>query len=248
MDGYILSFPPPEDVQLVSSPSKQQRTIAVLGFDEFELKKGDEPVGDVFAGEIRNCLTRVAGLRVLGPETSKLLAMAGEAKLDSAKELSVTAIVLGEVLLEGGRIQVKARLVGIPAGNEIWSSSVEAPVGDAIELQQVLLKQLLGAIAPNLDPDPVQGPRAEVGECSAVYDIYLRGKQLSKARHKTQAERYDRGMELLREAVATDETCAIAWEAIATASLDMSMPGFAKAGAAGAGTKRHITRGLGRIG
>jgi len=169
---------------------------------------------------------------VLGPETSKMLRLASENRLVTARELLVTAIVLGEVLLEGGRIQVNARLIGIPAGNEIWSSSVEAPVGNAIELQQGLLKQLVGAIAPGLDPDPVQGPRAEAGECSAVYDVYLRGKQLSKARHKTQAEMYNKGMELLREAVSTDETCALAWEAIATASLDMSMPGFAKAGAA----------------
>jgi len=232
IDGYILSFPPPEEAQFVSSTGSQQRTIAVLGFDDIELKEGNDPVGDIFAGELRSSLTRIAGLRVLGPETSKMLRLASENRLVTARELLVTAIVLGEVLLEGNRIQVNVRLIGIPAGNEIWSSSVEAPVGNAIELQQGLLRQLVGAIAPNLDPDPVQGPRAEVGECSAVYDIYLRGKQLSKARHKTQAEMYNRGMELLREAVAIDDQCALAWEAIAVGSIDMTMAGFAKASAA----------------
>jgi TolB-like protein len=232
MDGYILSFPPPEDIQIPSSNTPQQRTIAVLDFEDLELAEGSDPVGDVFAGELRNSLTRVAGLRVLGPETSKMLRLAGENRLVTAKELLVTAIVLGEVLLKVGQIQVNARLVGIPAGNEIWSSSVEAPVGEAIGLQQGLLKQLVGVVAPGLDPDPVQGPRAEVGACSTVYDIYLRGKQLSKARHKTEADRYNRGMELLREAVSIDENCALAWEAIATASINMSMPGFVKAGAA----------------
>ena len=232
MDVYILSLPPPDDDVQLTASSSQQRTIAVLGFDDLELAEGSDPVGDVFADELRSSLTRVAGLRVLGPETSKMLRLASENRLMTARELLVTAIVLGEVLLDGGRIQVKARLVGIPAGNEIWSSSVEAPVGNAIELQQGLLKQLVGAIAPNLDPDPVQGPRAEVGECSAVYDIYLRGKQLSKARHITQAEMYNKGMELLREAVAIDDQCALAWEAIAVGSIDMTMAGFAKAGAA----------------
>jgi TolB-like protein len=186
IDGYILSFPPPENAQFVSSTGSQQPTIAVLGFDDLELKEGGDPVGDVFAGELRSSLTRVAGLRVLGPETSKMLRLAKENRLVTAKELLVTAIVLGEVLLEGGRIQVNARLVGIPAGNA----------------------------------------------CSTVYDIYLRGKQLSKAGHKTEADRYNRGMELLREAVSIDENCALAWEAIATASIDMSMPGFVKAGTA----------------
>jgi len=232
MDAYILSFPSPQETPLVISPASQQRTIVVLGFDDLELAEGDDPIGDEFASEMRSSLTRVAGLRVLGPETSKMLGLAGKGRLVTAKELLVTAMVLGEVLLEGDRIQVNTRLVGVPAGNEIWSSSVEAPVGEAIELQQGLLKQLIGVVAPGLDPDPVQGPRAEVGACSTVYDIYLRGKQLSKARHKTEADKYNRGMELLREAVSIDENCALAWEAIATASINMSMPGFAKAGAA----------------
>jgi adenylate cyclase len=234
MDGYILSFPSPEEAPVVTSSASQQRTIAVLGFEDLELAESDDPVGAVFAGELRASLTRVAGLRVLGPETSKMLRLASENRLVTAKELLVTAIVLGEVLLEGGRIQVNARLLSVPAGNELWSSSIEAPIGDAIELQQGLLKQLVGAIAPGLDPDPVQGPRAEAGECSTVYDIYLRGKQLSKARQKTQADQYNRGMELLRQAVAKDDQCALAWEALAVGSVDWArtMPGYVKAGAA----------------
>lgn len=232
MDAYILSFPPPEEVLVVSSPVPQQRTIAVLGFDDLELAEGSDPIGDVFAGELRSSLTRTAGLRVLGPETSKMLRLASETRLVTARELLVTAIVLGEVMLKGGRIKVNARLLGVPAGNEMWSSTVEAPVADAIELQQGLLKQLIGAIAPSLDPDPVQGPRAEAGDCSAVYDIYLRGKQLSKASRNSAAERHNKGMELLRQAVAIDDQCALAWEAIAVGSVDWTMPGFAKASAA----------------
>ena len=227
MDGYILSFPPPSEAPVVVSTASQQRTIAVLGFDDLELAEGSDPIGDVFAGELRSSLTRIAGLKVLGPRTSKVLSMAGEDKYETAKELLVTAIVLGEVLLKGGHIQVNASLVGVPAGNEMWSSSVEAPVGDAIELQQGLLKQLIGAIAPNLDPDPVQGPRAEVGDCSEVYELYLHGKQLSE-----KGVSRERGVKMLREAVAIDDQCAIAWEAIAIASVNWTMAGFAKAGAA----------------
>jgi tetratricopeptide (TPR) repeat protein len=153
-------------------------------------------------------------------------------RLVTAGELLVTAIVLGEVLLERRNIRINTQLVGVPAGNEIWSSSIEGPIGEAVELQQRLLKQLVGAVAPGLDPDPVMGSRAEAGDCSSVYEIYLRGKQLSTARKQSQAELYNKGMELLREAVTLDDKCALAWEAIAMASVDWSLPGFVKAGAA----------------
>jgi TolB-like protein len=230
-DVYILSFPPPEDIRVVASPASQQRTIAVLGFKDLELAEGSDPIGDVFAGELRSSLTRTAGLRILGPETSNVLSNAGENRFSIANELLVTALVLGEILLEGGRIQVDTRLVGVPAGNDLWSARVEGPVGDTVDLLNGLVGQIIGVAAPDLDPDPVQGHRAGAGDCADVYDIYLRGKQLSMV-HRSQGNLRERGVELLREAVAIDDQCALAWEAIAIEAVDWSFPGFVKAGGA----------------
>jgi TolB-like protein len=233
VDAYILSFPPPEDIQLVTTTAPQQRTIAVLGFEDLQPAGVGEDIGEVFAGELRSSLTRTAGLRVLGPETSRVLTdLAGASRMSMAKELSVTAMLLGKVLLDGGRISIDARLVG-PAGDEIWLGRVEGPAGDGVALQQSLLRQVVGAVAPGLDPDPVQGPRVEAGECSEVYDIYLRGKRLSQSRKFTQAELWNRGMELLQEAVSVDPQCAVAWEAIATALQNyQDTAGFVRAGVA----------------
>jgi tetratricopeptide (TPR) repeat protein len=113
----------------------------------------------------------------------------------------------------------------------LWSASIEGPVGDAVSLQQGLIRQVIGAAAPNLDPDPVQGPRAKTGDCGEVYDVYLRGKQLTKDSGSLSDAR-KRGLKMLREAVAIDDQCALAWEAIAVASVNWTMSGFAKAGAA----------------
>jgi TolB-like protein len=232
VDAYILTLPPQEDVNVVAMPSTQQRTIAILGFEDTNPDRNSDQVGDVFAAELRSSLARVAGLRVLGPETSKALSLAGEGRLAMAKEMQVSALLLGEVLLNDGTLQIGASLLGVPAGNELWSADFESAVSDAVEIQNGLMRQLIGAIAPGLDPDPVQGARVEAGECTEVYDLYLRGKQLSMARKQSQAVLFNRGMELLRQAVAIDPLCALAWEAIAVASVDWSMPGFVKAGAA----------------
>jgi len=157
--------------------------------------------------------------------------MAGENQFTMAKELMVTAFLLGEVLFDGDRIRIQGRLVGIPAGNEIWSNRVEGAIGDAIELQQGLIRQIIGAVAPRLDPDPVQGPRVETTDCREVYDLFLRGKQLSQ-RRGSEGDMRERGVELLREAVAIDDQCALAWEAIAVEAIDGSFQGFVRAGAA----------------
>jgi TolB-like protein len=233
VDAYILSFPSPEDIPVATTAAPQQRTIAVLGFEDLQPADVAEGIGDVLADELRASLTRTAGLRVLGSVTSKALSdLTGDSRMSMAKELSVTAMLLGKVLLDGGRISIDARLVG-PAGDEIWSDRVEGPAGDGVALQQGLLRQVVRAVAPGLDPDPVQGPRVEAGECSEVYDIYLRGKRLSQSRKFSQAELWNRGMELLQEAVSVDPQCAVAWEAIATALQNYhDTAGFVRAGVA----------------
>jgi len=231
IDAYILSIPEPT-APAIRISANGERTIAVLGFEDLQLEAGADPIGDGMAGEIRDSLARVAGLRVLGPQSSSLLRAAGESRLSAAAELLITTLVLGEVLLDGTNITINTRLIGVPEGNEIWSSKIAGPMRDAVELQNSLVRQIAGAIAPSTDPDPVHGPRMEAGGCADVYDLYLRGKRLVAIGVLADPEAKPRGMELLREAVTRDERCAVAWAALATASVDWSMPGFVKAGAA----------------
>jgi len=233
LDLFILVSPQLETDSPSKTPNTGQRTIAVLDFEDLQPAGAGNEIGEVLADELRASLTRTAGLRVLGAATSEALSgLAGDNRKSMAEELSVTAMLFGKVLLDGSRFSIDARLVG-PAGDEIWSNRVEGPSRESATLQQSLLRQVIGAVAPHLDPDPVQGPRTKAGECSKVYDIYLRGKQLSRARRYSQAELWNRGMELLRQAVALDDKCAVAWEAIAVAlQAYQDMGGFVRAGSA----------------
>jgi len=232
--AYVLSVPLPEPTAADRATlAPQIRTIAVLAFEDLSSAEEGEAIGETLAGELRSSLTRVAGLRVLGPETSKALSLAGDGRLAMAKELAVTSLLMGEALLDSGRIRIRARLVAVPGGNDIWSDDAEAPSAEGVSLQQGLVRQVVGAIAPGLDADPVQGPRVKAGECSAVYDIYLRGKRLSRSRKYTQADLRNRGMALLQEAVSIDPQCAVAWEAIAVALQAYQETGeFVRAGVA----------------
>jgi TolB-like protein len=229
LNVYVLSSPPIEDT--MPGAVIEQRTLAVLAFEDIELGADDDPIGDVLAGELRSELTRTAGLRVLGPETSRAIQLAGERQNDIASELNVTSILTGDISLKDGELQLNARLIGLPAGNTIWQAVFQNAVGDAVELQKSVALAVLNVIIPTASAEPLLGSRIEVGECRDVYDLYLRGKQL---RHTPGQDRgpHEQGMKLLQEAVRIDDQCAVAWEAIAVGYIDWSMPGFAKAGAA----------------
>ena len=231
VDAYILSLPAPLDSTLERSGIVQHRTIAVLAFDDAAASDGD-PIGSALAGELRSSLTRTAGLRVLGPESSRMLLAAGDNLLAIAAELGVEALLQGAASLVDGRLLIDARLRGVPAGNKLWSARFAGPVSNAVGLQDRLIRQIVAAAGPNLDPNPMQGPRVREDECDEVYDLYLRGKQLLKATGKEGQSQRDQGLALFREAVAIDDHCAVAWEAIATVRANWTLAGFAEAGAA----------------
>jgi len=229
-DAYILSLPPPTEDALATPGVAQHRTIAVLAFDDADAGSGRDPIGSALAGELRSSLTRTAGLRVLGPETSRMLLGAGENILAIAAELGVEALLQGAASIVDGELLIDARLRGVPAGNKLWSARVAGPISNAVGLQERLIAKIVAAAAPNVDPDPLQGPRMKAGDCDDVYDMYLRGKQMTRVSgdEGTRA----RGRDLLREAVAINDRCAIAWEALAVSRTNWTLAGFTEAGAA----------------
>ena len=140
---------------------------------------------------------------------------------------------MGTVERADSRLTMDARVIAVPEGKILWKASFAGPIGDAIRLQQDLMRSVIGAVAPSLDPDPVNGPRAEIGQCSEVYEAFLRGKQLilTPGTDPDIRPKRERGREMLQQVIEADPDCALAWEALAVDTIRYSMPEFAQAGA-----------------
>jgi TolB-like protein/cytochrome c-type biogenesis protein CcmH/NrfG len=223
LNTYVLSSPAP--ISTVSGPVIEQRTLAVLAFDDIDPDTDDDSIGDAIAGELRSELTRFSGLRVLGPETSRVIKAAGD-EYAMAAELGVTSILTGDTQLKDGKLTLQARLLALPAGNVVWQSEFEDMTSRAVELQKSVTQAVLEIIFPSASAATAHAPRIEAGECSEVYELYLRARQIGRSGN------WQRKLELLEEAVRIDPNCAIAWEAIAVANINWTVGGFSKAGAA----------------
>jgi adenylate cyclase len=222
---YVLSFPPP--VPEDSEATLDQRTLVVVPFDDVELQDDGDAIGEGVAGELREELKRVAGLKVLGPESSRIIQLAGDNRDEVATELGVTSILAGDVSLDDGKLEINTRLIALPAGNIIWQTEQEGDVRDGVELQRGIVQAVVDALLPAASAHTTHGSRIEADECRDAYELYLRGKQLRATRN------WARGIELFEEAVRVDPDCAVAWEALATNSiLTWSKADFARAGAA----------------
>jgi TolB-like protein len=220
---YVLSSPPPVPTSVEAAA--EQRTLVVLAFDDIDAAANDDPIGDAIAGELRSELTRFSGLRVLGPETSRVIKAAGD-EYTMATELGVTSILTGDAQLKDGKLTLQAQLLALPAGNIVWQSEFQDTTNRAVELQKSVAQAVLEIVFPSASAATAHAPRIEAGECSEVYDLYLRGRQLGRSGNR------ERRLELFEEAVRIDPNCAVAWVGIAGANIDWTIEGFAKAGAA----------------
>lgn len=231
--GYLIFAPPPPSAPPIAQAPVQKRTIAVLDFEDLAPLSEDQLIGAALAEELRQGLTRTAGLRVMGPKTSEILLTAGDTRAAVADELEISSLLQGTVRNDNGQVTIDVKVIAIPEGQAIWQASFAGPIGDAIRLQQDLMRSVIGAVAPTLDPDPVNGPRARIGQCSEVYEMFLRGKQLilTLGTDPDIQPKRERGREMLQKVIEIDPDCALAWEALAVDTIRYSMPKFAQAGA-----------------
>jgi TolB-like protein len=221
--AYVLSLP----VLVDGVAETQQRVLVVMPFEDIDVSSDDERVGDAIAQELREELSRIAGLKVFGEETSRVIQLAGEERNVVATELGVTSILMGNISLGKGHLEVDAHMVSLPAGNIVWRELRQGDIHDGAAMQRSIVQALIDAILPAASAQTTHAPRIRGDECGKGYELYLRGKQLRASRN------YERGQELLQESVQIDPDCAVAWETLAASSLWLwRKSDLAKAGAA----------------
>ena len=228
LNAWILTIPQPTQNGDIATGAVGH-TLVVMGFEDRGDIGEEEAVGDAIAGELRGEFQRLAGVRVLGPESSRALRAAGDARDKLATELGVNSILSGEVQLRDGRLELEARVVRLPAGNVVWQSAYAADVGEGPDLHRRIVRAIVEAVIPSANADAAMAPRTKAGECASVYELYLRANQL---RAVGMIDQRIAAWELLNQAVQIDPQCGIAWEALALASIDWTKGGFARAGAA----------------
>jgi tetratricopeptide (TPR) repeat protein len=228
--AYVLSFPPPIEAPRDAGLDKPRPGLAVLEFASQASGDDEDPIGKVIAEELRRSVAEAAPLRVIGPATSEALYLAGEARIAMAREMNLASLLEGDVTVEGEQITIDARLLVIPSGDEIWSESFSSSMAGSIEIQHQIVDAVMTSLKSTLAPLVVVERGLQRSNCNAVYDVYLRARQLTSRPISSEAHR--RGRALLEDAVMTEPDCAIAWEALAKARLRWDIKGFAEAGAA----------------
>jgi TolB-like protein/DNA-binding winged helix-turn-helix (wHTH) protein len=212
-------------------------SIAVSPFADMS-ETGDQGYfADGVAEEIINRLDRVAGLRVIGRDSSFAAAAENPDPHAMGERLEVTRIVEGSVRKDGGRLRVTARLVDAADRSQLWSDAYDRELGSIFDVQDEIARAVVDSLRAELGlgaPGPALG--LDYGGTDSVEALM----HMMRAR-KEEALSTEDGLvaaaEELERALAIDPEYAQAW---AERSIVLSMMLVGDAGDAELDREREI--------
>lgn len=184
-------------------------SVVVLPFANLSGDPAQAFFSDGIAEELRNALSQISGLRVVGRVTSERYRDAEDLSA-VAEELGVENILTGSVRRSATTIRIGAQLVDGKSGMESWSQSFDQPIGDSLVIQSRIANSVVAALSPKLAE---AAGRIVVGGTSNARAQEL----LLKGRRQFQADPSEANIrmysELLDTAIELDPNYADAWAA-----------------------------------
>jgi serine/threonine-protein kinase len=140
-------------------------SIAVLPFSNLSGDSAQAYFAAGIAGEIRNILTRIAGLKVAGSTSSE--AVREDDAQTAARKLGVANILTGNVRQTPSTIRVTAELIDGETGLAKWSQNYDRAPGDVIKIQSDIAEKVTRALAVALGASARKALAAETSNITA---------------------------------------------------------------------------------
>ena len=190
---------------LLKPGSGASDSIAVLPFTNLSGDPAQAYFSAGIAGEIRNLLTRIAGLKVAGSTSSE--AVRDDDAPTAAKKLGVAYILAGNVRQTPKAIRITAELIDGRTGLAKWSQNYDRTPGDVIKIQTDIAEKVVRALAVALGASARKALAAETSNVAAQ-TLAFQARDLS---WQFTVSAFRRCMQLLDQAIALDPNYARAY-------------------------------------
>lgn len=181
-------------------------SIAVLPFANLSTDPEQAYFADGIAGEIRNTLTRVAGLKVTGSTSS--VAVREDDAQTAARKLGVANILTGIVRQTPSTIRVTAELIDGETGLTKWSQNYDRTPGDAIRIQTDIARDVARALAIALSASAREALAAGETSNIAAQTLVFQARNES---YEFTVPAFEQSLQLLDKAIALDPNYARAY-------------------------------------
>ena len=182
-----------------ATPVTSDMSIAVLSFVDMSQARDQEYFSDGLAEEVMNLLAQLPQLRVIARTSSFSFKGKGTDVATIGRTLGAAHVLEGSVRKAGDRLRVTAQLIRTGDSSHLWSQTFERELTDIFQVQD----EIAGAVVAQLKLT-LLGARAKMRKTDPrAYELFLQAMDVAR---KGQADRQDKMIALLQEALAIDKT------------------------------------------
>ena len=188
-------------------------SIAVLPFVDLSPGKDQEYFSDGLTEELINDWSKVSGLKVVARSSAFQFKGKNEDLRSVGNRLGVTDILEGSVRKEGDRIRIRAELVKVEDGFQLWSETYDRKMEDILSVQDEIARSATRALQIKLlSPKKAMVMGRERSANAEAYDAYQRARYFTtRGRDKADLEN---ALAYAEKAIKLDEKYASASAAI----------------------------------
>jgi TolB-like protein/DNA-binding winged helix-turn-helix (wHTH) protein len=206
--------------RLISAP--HQITVAVMPFDDMRAHPSSDFLAQGLARELRNALSRMAGLRVVSDASSFQLVGLKDAEV--GRRLGADLLIKGSVGQSAADIRTTTELVDAKSGLQLWADTHDSRGGDLFKLQDELTGATIQALIDRLPASRLRQPPPQRRRDPEVFRLMLgandlleqtRALQMKGLNAEAQAAA-DQAQDLVHKALAIDPNDPAALVAQAT--------------------------------
>ena len=178
-----------------------QRSIAVLPFDNLSSDPENEYFSDGMTEEIINALSRIEGLKVTARTSSFAFKNQKEDVRIIGNKLGVSSVLEGSIRKSGNRVRITAQLIRTDNGFHLWSENFDRNLDDIFALQDEISLLIADKVRENFGHfalgEHLVEPQTHNVE---AYNLYLKGRyyqlKWDKAGFEKAVEYYEQSLAL----------------------------------------------------
>ncbi len=191
--------------------SKDDKSIAVLPFDNFSKDKDDEYLSDGITEDITMNLAKVKELTVIS--RTSVMKYKGSMKnaKEIAEELSVKYILEGSIRKIGERVRIVGQLIDAVNDKHIWSDSYDRNMADIFDIQADVSKEIANAMEAELTEKTIANIESVPTNNMDAYILYQRARTYYGMYTE---ESNETAIKLFNEALDKDKNYALAYSGL----------------------------------
>ncbi|HEY0528262.1 MAG TPA: protein kinase [Gemmatimonadaceae bacterium] len=202
------------------------RSIAVLPFANVGGDSTNEPFSDGIADELTTALGKIGQLNVMSRTSAFSLKRKGLVSREIGRQLSVEYVLEGSVQRSTSRRRVRADLIDVASGNEVWSHVFEndAMNRDVFGVEDSITRSIVRQLVPHISSSAIAASVKHATENREARDLYVQGRYFFEKRDSAS---FPKAQDYFRRAIEIDPSYALAYAGLADAYSHQASFGFA---------------------